>query len=108
MKDRLENRCKDLLVIEDRQHPVCLNKPVEFLHRTMHEFLRKPYYKELKREAASDFEPLVSLCNIMLLLMKGIPKNKPKTLGKLYDILLYYVREVDQRRLPPSTMLRRN
>lgn len=108
MKDRLENRCKDLLVIEDRQHPVWYNKPVEFLHRTMHEFLRKSNYQELEREATSDFEPLVSLCSIMLLLMKGIPKNKPKTLGKLYDILLYYAREVDQRRLPPSTMLRRN
>ncbi|KAL7783452.1 hypothetical protein V8C37DRAFT_413714 [Trichoderma ceciliae] len=104
MKDRLQNRCRDLLVVEEGAHPVFLSRPVDFLHRTVRDFLRDCYYNQLKRELASNFDPLVSLCNMMLFLVKGLPaidiqqSSSITRLLQIVDELLYYVHEVEKRR----------
>lgn len=103
MKDRLQNRCKDLLVVEEGAHPVFLSHPVDFLHRTVRDFLRDCYYNQLKRELTSNFDPLVSLCNMMLFLVKGLPaidiqqSSSITRLLQIVDELLYYANEVEKR-----------
>lgn len=42
-RDQLQNRCKDLLVVEQGPHPVFPSRPVDFLHRTVRDFLRDCY-----------------------------------------------------------------
>ena len=104
-RSRLENRCRDLLVVDDGDHPTFLLHPVDFLHRTVREFLRDNYSDNLRREipANSDFQPLISLCRMMLYLLKGLPivelRNKVSItrLIKIVDELLYYAHEVEKR-----------
>lgn len=40
---RLWNRCEDLLVVDDGPHPIFLGHPIDFLHRTVRDFLRLSY-----------------------------------------------------------------
>lgn len=42
-KSRLWNRCGDLLVVDSQPHPVFLSHSVDFLHRTVRDFLRDSY-----------------------------------------------------------------
>jgi len=107
-KNHLQNRCKDLLIVEDGQHPTYLEHPVDFLHRTVRDFLRDCYYDSLIKElASSDFSPVLSLCNMMLVLLKGLPIFDIRSvesitrLVKITDELLYYAHEVERRN--PST-----
>lgn len=95
-KDQLQNRCKDLLIVEDGPHPTFLERPVDFLHRTVRDFLRDCYYDNLMAEiASSGFNPVLSFCNMMLLLLKGLPAvniREPESitrLVKITDKLLY-------------------
>ncbi|KAL8380656.1 hypothetical protein RB595_005094 [Gaeumannomyces hyphopodioides] len=118
--DRVQNRCGDLLDVGDGAHPTFLWDPVDFLHRTVPDFLRDSYSDRLKRElgSASDFNPLLSLCKVMLRLLKGLPKGRFSEeesfnrVIRLVDELLYYAHEVEKRsgndegnRYPESTMV---
>lgn len=102
MKSRLQNRCKDLLIVESGQHPVFLRNPVDFLHRTVRDFLRDCYYDQLRSEVAADFDPLVSLSNMMLFLVKSlgpIDIKDPPSINRLFQIvdeLLYYAYEAEK------------
>ena len=108
-KDHLQNRCKDLLIVEDGKHPTYLEHPVDFLHRTVRDFLRDCYYNNLMKElAASDFNPVLSLSNMMLFLLKGLPViniRHPESITRLIKItdeLLYYAHEVERRDPSPE------
>jgi len=102
-KGRIQNRCGDLLLVDNKEHPTFLRNPVDFLHRTVRDFLRDCYYEKLQDELVSDFSPLVSLCRIMLFLLKSLPPVDPQErasitrLTKLVDELLYYAHEVEKR-----------
>ncbi|KAK4149730.1 hypothetical protein C8A00DRAFT_37680 [Chaetomidium leptoderma] len=110
-KDQLQNRYKDLLVVERGSHPVFLSSPVDFLHRTVRDFLRDCYYDQLKRELTTAFDPLVSLCNAMLFLVKGLPAvdiRQPQSITRLLqlvDELLYYAYEIEKRQPSPEAAL---
>jgi hypothetical protein len=101
-KSRLQNRCKDLLVVEDGLHPTFLNHPVDFLHRTVRDFLRECYYDRLT-VLAPGFDPLLSLCRMMLFLLKGLPPinlRVPASITRLIlivDELLYYAHESEKQ-----------
>ncbi|KAH8749153.1 hypothetical protein BGZ57DRAFT_935097 [Hyaloscypha finlandica] len=102
LKDRIRNRCSDLLIVDDEPHPVFLSHSVDFLHRTVREFLRD-YDKQLKICLVKEFDPLVSLSRICLSLLKALPvanfrdrDSANKVIG-LTDELLYYAREVEKR-----------
>ncbi|KAH7183607.1 uncharacterized protein B0J16DRAFT_307950 [Fusarium flagelliforme] len=98
MRALVHNRCGDLLVVEDGKHPVILSHPVDFLHRTVRDFLRDCYYDQLKSQLKRNFDPLVSLCNMMLFLVKGLPAIKSITqLFQIVDELLYYANEIEKR-----------
>ncbi|EJT69004.1 hypothetical protein GGTG_13401 [Gaeumannomyces tritici R3-111a-1] len=103
--DRVQNRCGDLLDVSDGAHPTFLWHPVDFLHRTVRDFLRDSYSDQLKRElgSASDFDAPLSLCKVMLRLLKGLPKGRFSEeesfnrVVRLVDELLYYAHEVEKR-----------
>jgi hypothetical protein len=101
LKDRLRNRCSDLLVVDDDQHPVFLKHSVDFLHRTVRDFLRD---YDLKAHLTTDsFQPLVSLSRICLGLLKAVPVENFRETSTvniiigLTDELLYYAREAEIR-----------
>ncbi|KAK7429081.1 hypothetical protein QQZ08_004296 [Neonectria magnoliae] len=104
-KSRIQNRCGDLLIVNDLSHPIFLGKPVDFLHRTVRDFLQDCYHQRLVDMVApqSAFDPLVSLCKMTLFLLKSVPREDfrhkasiNRIIG-LTDELLYYAHEVEKR-----------
>ncbi|KAI9932532.1 hypothetical protein AWENTII_005169 [Aspergillus wentii] len=102
-KSRIHNRCLDLLVVGDGLHPTFHQHPVDFLHRTVRDFLQDCYYGELTKELKSPFNPLVSLCRMSLFLLKVLPNTELRNkegLNKVFavvDELLYYAHEAEKR-----------
>jgi hypothetical protein len=103
LKSRVQNRCGDLMVVEDGPHPVFLSQPVDFIHRTVAEYLRDNHDRDLRAKLDVSFDPMLSLCRIQLFLLKSL--NNPdltkdtfiNQLIGLTDELLYYAREVELR-----------
>ncbi|KAK7991117.1 hypothetical protein PG990_015397 [Apiospora arundinis] len=105
-RSRIINRCGDLLTVSPGRHPTFLRNPVDFMHRTVRDFLQDCYLPRLKRElGALKYSPLLSLCNMSLYLLKKLARNdlsRPRlrkdsirrTIG-LVDELLYYAREYE-------------
>lgn len=100
---RVQNRCGDLLVVDNLPHPVCLSHSVDFLHRTVRDFLRDSYRTELEKLVKGEFNPLISLCNVCLALLKGAhieefrnPQSLKLIIG-LTDELLYYAHKLERR-----------
>ncbi|KAH6900584.1 hypothetical protein B0T10DRAFT_600858 [Thelonectria olida] len=75
-KARIRNRCSDLLIVDDCEHPVLLMQPVDFLHRTVRDFLRDWFHDKLEVELKSPFVPPISLCRIMLFFLKKQPRKQ--------------------------------
>ncbi|KAM0553336.1 hypothetical protein ACHAPJ_007349 [Fusarium lateritium] len=111
-KDKIHNRCSDLLVVDDGERPVFLTQPVDFLRRTVRDFLRDQYHRQLEDLLKNPFVPPVSLCRIMLFFLKkqphenlDTPQNYNRMIG-LVDELLYYAREAEKhetcRNMSPS------
>ncbi|KAI0455070.1 hypothetical protein F5B21DRAFT_212695 [Xylaria acuta] len=109
MKDRIRNRCSDLLIVDDDPHPVFWSYSVDFLHRTVRDFLRD-YDKQL-RMYVEEFDPLLSLSNICLGLLKALPvasfrdRNSVNKVIGLTDELLYYAHEIEKRSMLRETPL---
>lgn len=110
-KARIQNRCSDLLVVSDTSHPIFLRYPVDFLHRTVRDFLQDSYYPKLRQLVAPrpDFDPLVSLCRMTLFASKSVPKENFRLKSSLNriigltDELLYYAHEIEKRSTEPDT-----
>ncbi|KAI0441725.1 hypothetical protein F4803DRAFT_407988 [Xylaria telfairii] len=104
LRDRIRNRCSDLLIVHDEPHPIFLSHSVDFLHRTVRDFLQEGYNKQLEMYAKEEFDPLVSLSKICLGLLKALPVSNfrdPVSANKvigLTDELLYYAHEIEKRR----------
>ncbi|KAH5096643.1 hypothetical protein HBI56_137370 [Parastagonospora nodorum] len=99
---RVRNRCGDLLVIDPGPHPVYLSHSVDFMHRTVRDFLRDCYHDNLRNYLTHEFSPLVSLCKIHLCLLKALPvdnfrdrRSVNRIIG-LTDELLYYAHEAEK------------
>jgi hypothetical protein len=101
LQSRVRNRCGDLLVVDPGQHPVFLSHSVDFMHRTVRDFLRDCYHDELKSQLKSDFNPFVSLCKIYLAFLKGVTFDNFGDCGSvnkiigLTDEFLYYAHEAE-------------
>ncbi|KAM0421390.1 hypothetical protein ACHAPT_010744 [Fusarium lateritium] len=110
-KSRIQNRCGDLLIVNNMPHPIFLGSPVDFLHRTVRDFLQDCYHQRLVEMVSpqSGFDPLVSLCRMTLFLLKSVPKEDFRTKSSinriigLTDELLYYAHEVEKRNHAPDT-----
>jgi hypothetical protein len=68
----LNSRCRDLLevtrTIEENEH--FLENQVDFLHRTVRDFLRDNYQNELRQRAGTQFDAKYSLCNNIVAFVK--------------------------------------
>lgn len=73
---RLSNRCKDLLAVsvpnEQDEHQYRFH--VDFLHKTIRDFLRDNYFAELRLRVTPTFEPRICLCHISLYSLKVLPE----------------------------------
>lgn len=114
----LNSRCRDLLevtgIIEENEH--FLGNRVDFLHRTVRDFLRDNYQDELRRRAGTQFDAKYSLSNIIVALVKvsvlatsdSIVDNI-RHLGMelldLVDEMLHYARDLERERGQPITTL---
>ncbi|KAF2877567.1 hypothetical protein BDV95DRAFT_644940 [Massariosphaeria phaeospora] len=71
-KSRLHNRCGDLLVVEDVTTTL-FGPKVDFLHRTVRDFLRECCYRQLRETLTADFISEWSLCKMVLYSLKAVP-----------------------------------
>ncbi|KAF5623040.1 hypothetical protein F52700_10352 [Fusarium sp. NRRL 52700] len=109
---KIHERGRDLLVVNTGQHPAFLDQPVDFLHRTVRDFLKDQYYNTLqlmsKSKESPTFIPPISLCRIILFFLKKQPGFKDLSVHDsgfkdgcnrmigLVDELLYYARESEK------------
>jgi hypothetical protein len=99
------NRCRDLLEINIVEENVSgprgvgvLGYEVDFLHRTVRDFLQDNYINTLRNDAGDDFNPTVFLCGVNIALLKSIPvSTDPKVLinplFRLVDEAIYYAHQ---------------
>ncbi|CAJ2511216.1 Uu.00g068410.m01.CDS01 [Anthostomella pinea] len=65
---RLQNRCRDLMKLtKESSNPVWLRYQVDFLHRTVRDFLRDHYVSSLRERVPSSFDERVFSCKLLLL-----------------------------------------
>lgn len=103
LRSRVQNRCGDLMVVEDGPHPIFLSRPVDFIHRTVAEYLKDNHDRDLRAKLDSSFDPMLSLCRIQLFLLKSL--DEPDLTIDIYinqligltDELLYYAKEIELR-----------
>lgn len=98
----LKRRCRDLLKVHpDSSEKAFFEWPVDFLHRTVRDFLRETYKDQLIREVPPGFDPKVSLCKMMITLLKGYPlcqfREDFNVLLGLADEFLCYAWELEQK-----------
>ncbi|KAF4946460.1 hypothetical protein FGADI_11098 [Fusarium gaditjirri] len=104
-KDKIHRRCSDLLVVDSSKHPVFLEQPVDFLHRTVRDFLRDQYIRQLEGLLTTQFIPPISLCRIFLFFLKKqhqhnlTAEQQYNSMIGLVDELLYYAREAEKHEL---------
>jgi hypothetical protein len=98
MEARLRNRCGDLMEVANGPHPVFLSQPVDFMHRTVAEYLRDYHHDDLQAKLVRsdpDWKPMVALCRIQLFLLKSI--REVNQLISITDEIFYYAREIELR-----------
>ncbi|KAF2194685.1 hypothetical protein K469DRAFT_734449 [Zopfia rhizophila CBS 207.26] len=99
----LNSRCRDLLEVNSSDSETTFLKyKVDFLHRTVRDFLRDNYQEELRSRTAAHFNPTLSLCKIILALTKGLPVEATfgpiiNPLFALVDEFLYYSKELERK-----------
>jgi hypothetical protein len=72
-KKLLNSRCRDLLEVDHTTFEglgSVLDDRVEFLHRTVRDFLRNNYQDELRKRAGDGFDARCSLCKMIVALSK--------------------------------------
>lgn len=98
---KIHNRCGDLLTVRASDNISFFKHRVDFLHRTVRDFLRDNYYANLRKSVGDNFSATLSLCYMMLALVKRLPasRNFRSSINQiigLVDELLYYAHEVER------------
>ncbi|KAI4916207.1 hypothetical protein J4E85_010295 [Alternaria conjuncta] len=110
-KSLIRNRCSDLLVVNDEEHPCFPGPTVDFLHRTVAEFLQDNYYHQLRANLKTEFSSKSTLCKICLVMLKSLPDinyDIPESINEvmgLTDELLYYAYETERTDPSPTSSL---
>jgi hypothetical protein len=100
----IHNRCGDLLVIDEAEHPTFLSHTVDFLHRSVRDFLRDIYYSKLLESRGSDFSSTITLANMCLILLKSLmidnfrDRKSIHQVISLTDEILYYAHEAGKQK----------
>jgi len=103
MRKRLNAQCKDLLEVneyDEEGERTFLRYKVDFLHRTVKDFLEGQEMQDLlKNRASMTFDTRVSLCKIFLAQIKALPPRAVdsalNSLFALVDELMFYAGEVE-------------
>ncbi|KAI9795146.1 MAG: hypothetical protein M1816_000168 [Peltula sp. TS41687] len=73
-RTKLKKRCRDLIKVNFDHSEISFFKyKVDFLHRTVRDFLRDNHQTELCKQTSQAFDAKVSLCRMMLALLKRLP-----------------------------------
>jgi hypothetical protein len=98
----LNSRCRDLLEVDHTTFGGAgsfLNDRVEFLHRTVRDFLRNNYQDELRKRAGDGFDARCSLCKMIVALTK-VSANDGSNVGlpnfELVDEMLLYAQNFER------------
>ena len=115
VRNRINFLCKDLLEVNETRTGGRLDYQVDFLHRTVSDFLmEKDMHQGLIQRATdnntTDWDAYQALCLVELARAKGLPlkKNIEKSLNVLFslvDALMFYVHEVEIQQKVPQTVL---
>lgn len=98
---RLQNRCRDLvkITVNPMEKPV-FRYQIDFLHRTVRDFLHDKHQEELQKQAPDRFDPAVFLSMLMLVLIKKLDmvqfREELDTIIGLVDELLHYSWQIEQ------------
>ncbi|KAF1352018.1 hypothetical protein BDV97DRAFT_137122 [Delphinella strobiligena] len=102
MPSYLNARCKDLLEVNKAtSDSTLLRYRVDFLHRTVRDFLKtNDMHQMLSRRAKAEFDPRLSLCRMFLAQIKvlSFPDGVQKYLNGLFaqiDEMMHYAQEVE-------------
>ncbi|RYP53638.1 hypothetical protein DL768_001418 [Monosporascus sp. mg162] len=105
---RLQNRCRDLMKLTyvlhttNRYHEDRFYKnQVDFLHRTVRDFLHDKYTETLYKRAPPDFNANLFLCRMMLLIAKKTKTTEICT----FENLLHRARKAEQESSKGSSTL---
>lgn len=104
---RLGNRGKDLLSIHSDWRLPAEQRPyltVDFLHKSVRDFLLENYHTELQSKAAPGFDPRTCLCHALLYIVK----TKPRTFdwqGQEPAQMMSYIRSFDNEKDPLGMIL---
>ncbi|KAI0967180.1 hypothetical protein F4678DRAFT_446879 [Xylaria arbuscula] len=109
---RLQNRCRDLMRLSrDRERPrQCEHYEVDFLHRTVKDFLQEHYTSELQALVSPEFNEPIYLAHLTLVLTEQVQLNCSLFLDdaicSLIETLFRYLRNAQEieeaRQAPPS------
>lgn len=117
MRKYVNARCKDLLevtgyddagIVQGFRFDVLLQTDnyvryqVDFLHRTVRDFLKtKDVHNLLRSRTVDTFDPRIALCRMLLAQIKGMSsmnEGRHRCLTEMVYELMYYAREVEYRR----------
>ena len=115
VRDRINFLCKDLLEVNEVLTDQRLDYQVDFLHRTVRDFLmEKDMHQDLMRRATDDnttkWNAHQALCYVELARAKSLSLNdgirmRLNVLFSLVDALMFYVHEVEIEQKEPQTRL---
>ena len=115
VRDRINFLCKDLLEVNEVLTDQRLDYQVDFLHRTVRDFLmEKDMHQDLVRRATDEhttkWNAHQALCYVELARAKSLSLNdgiRPRlnVLFSLIDALMFYVHEVEIEQKAPQTRL---
>ena len=116
VRDRINFLCKDLLEVNEVLTDQRLDYQVDFLHRTVRDFLmEKDMHQDLVRRATEDntteWNAHQALCYVELARAKSLSlkdgiRKQLNVLFSLVDALMFYVREVEiEQKVPQSRLL---
>jgi hypothetical protein len=100
----INNRCSDLLIIDEDEHPTFLSHSVDFLHRSVRDFLQDSYYSKLQENLGSKFCTTITLANMCLILLKSLTIGNFRDWKSIHQVIsltdeiLYYVHEAEKQK----------
>ncbi|RWA15043.1 hypothetical protein EKO27_g120 [Xylaria grammica] len=107
---RLQNRCRDLMRLSRNRNRLnrCEQYEVDFLHRTVKDFLQEHYISELRALVSAEFNVSACLAQLTFMLIEQVQLLRASmpddSLGSLINQLLRYLRDtqnIEEREQKP-------
>ncbi|KAI0535893.1 hypothetical protein GGR58DRAFT_421940 [Xylaria digitata] len=108
---RLQNRCRDLMRLTRNRDLLnrCEQYEVDFLHRTVKDFLQEHYVGELRALVSTEFNVSACLSHLTFMLIEQVQLSRASmpddSLGFLINRLMYYIRDMqdaeERKQQPP-------